>query len=100
SLSPLYPYTTLFRSAKAVGLVPLARFDLVLLRVEVLLGSMFHGHVLTELEAAVDAIAGGERRRENEADLERRAPAGLQVVVEDVRRVRKEIRPHVFLQLG
>jgi hypothetical protein len=42
---------------------------------------------------AVDAVAAGERRREDEADLERRATPELQELRVDVRRVREEVGP-------
>src|SRR2546426_3638354 len=60
--STLFPYTTLFRSI--AGRVPVARLQLVLLRVEVLLGALAHRHVLAQLVAAVDAV---ERRQDRKS---------------------------------
>ena len=56
-------------------LVPVARLDLVLLGVEVLLRAGPHRHVLAQLEAAVDAVARRQRRREDQPHLERRPAA-------------------------
>ena len=52
-----------------------------------------HGHVLERLVARVDPVARRERRREHEPALERGPPALLQGRVEDVRRVRPQVRP-------
>ena len=80
--------------------VPVADPDLVFLRIEILLGAWAHREVLAELVSAVDPVAGGKRRRQDQANFERRTPAMLQVFVQDVRRVREEVRPHVFADLG
>src|SRR5262245_14237503 len=45
--------------AKTVGLVPVARLDLIFLGIEILLGSLSYRHVFTEFEAAVDPVIGG-----------------------------------------
>ena len=67
--------TRAISSRRLSGLIPVARLDLVLLRVEILLRPWPHGHVLTQLEAAVDAVAGRQRRGENQPHLERRPSA-------------------------
>ena len=69
---------------------PLAH--LVLLGVEVLLAARAHGDVLARLVPGVDAVARRERRREDEPTLEGRAAALLQRGVEDVGRVRPQVR--------
>ena len=66
--------------------------DLVLLRVEVFLAAVCDGDVLEVLVAGVDPVRGRERRREHEPQLEGGPAALLQVLVEDVRRVREEVR--------
>ena len=60
------------RQADAVGLGlgPVARAQLVLLRVEVLLGARAYGDVLEQLEAGVDAPGRRQHRGEHGADLE------------------------------
>ena len=73
--------------------------DLVLLRVEVLLAARLHRDVLAELEAAVDAVAGAERRREHQADLECRQSAMLQELVQDVRRIGEQVRAEVLVHV-
>ena len=55
---------------------------------------------LAQLEAAVDAVAGAERRREQQPRLERRPPAVLQVGVQDVGRVGEQVRPEVLAHLA
>src|SRR5690606_22159771 len=71
------------------------------LGVQILLAAGLARRVLHELErGAVDAVARAERRRERRARHERRAPAGLQILVQDVRRVRPEVRPEVVARAG
>ena len=82
------------------GRVPVADADLVLLRVQVLLAARLDRHVLAELEAAVDAVERRQRRGEHEPHAERGPAARLQVLVQDVRRVREEVRPEVLRHLG
>ncbi len=53
-----------------------------------------------QLEAAVDAVARAERRREHEPRLERRPTAVLQVRVQDVGRVREQVRPEILAHVG
>jgi hypothetical protein len=50
---------------KTVRVIEVARLDLILLGVEVLLAPGLERHVLGELEPAVDAVAGAERRRQD-----------------------------------
>jgi hypothetical protein len=57
------------------GLVEVPHPDLVLLRVEVLLGARANRGVLAELVAAVDAVEWRQRPGEQEADAKRRAPS-------------------------
>ena len=52
-----------------------ARPDLVFLRVEILFAPRAHGHVLAQLEPAVDAVQRKERRREQQPRSKGRAPA-------------------------
>ena len=85
---------------KAPGLIEAADANLVFLGIQVLLAAFTHRHVLAQLEAAVDAVAGAQRRRQHEARLERRRSASLQVLVQDVGGVREEVRPHVLADLG
>ena len=59
-----------------------------------------HRHVLGQLEAAVDAVARAERRRQHQPHLERRASAVLQVLVQDVGRIGEQIRTHVLAHVG
>ena len=66
---------------------------LVLLGVEVLLAARPHRHVLAGLVARVDPVARRERRGEHEPGLERGPAALLEVLVQDVRRVRPHVRP-------
>ena len=74
--------------------VPLA--DLVLLGVEVLLGARSHRRVLAELERRpVDAPRRRQRRRQCGPAGEHRAAAGLQLLGEDVGRVRPGVGPEV-----
>src|SRR5262245_17012815 len=77
------------------GRVPVARLDLILLRVQVLLAARAHGHVLEQLVSAVDAVARQQRRREQETHAKRRAAAVHEILVENVRRVREEIAAEV-----
>ena len=72
---------------------------LVLLRVEVLLAARPHRDVLEVLVAGVHPVARRQRRGEHEPRLERRPPAALEVLVEDVGRVREEVRPEELRQL-
>ena len=77
------------------GPIPVPVPELVLLRVGVLLGAG-HRLRLAQLEAAVDAVARAERRRQQQPRLERRTAAVLQVGVQDVGRVREQVRPQVL----
>src|SRR5687768_1349765 len=61
---------------------------------------MAQWRVLTEFEAAVDAVCRCQGGGQNEPDLERRSPARLQVLVQDVGGIREEVRPHELLQVG
>src|SRR5688572_17131608 len=81
-------------------LVPVARLDLVFLRVEVFLRTGPYGHVLAQLESAVDAVARAERGGENQPRLERRSAAMLQELVQDVGCVGEQVRTEVFGYLG
>jgi len=67
---------------------------------QVLLAAGAERHILGELEAAVDAVERRQRRGEHQPHEERGAPALLQILVEDVRRVREEVAAEVFCQLG
>src|SRR5439155_19789439 len=51
---------------------------------------------LAQLEPAVNAVARAERRRKNQTRLERGTAAVLQIGVQDVRRVREQVRPQVL----
>src|SRR5215211_8760407 len=74
------------------GLVPVAHFDLVFLRVQVLLLAR-NGLMLQELEAVADPVIGGKRRGQRDARLEDPGLARLQVDGIDIRRVDEEIGP-------
>ena len=67
--------------------------DLILLGIEIFLLSG-NGRRLADLEAVVDAIVAGERRRQHEAGSETRPAAMLEEVRIDVRRVGEEVWPH------
>ena len=84
--------------ADVAGPVVVPGLDLVLLGVEVLLPAGDR-RALAQLEPVVDAVDRRQRRRQHEARLKARAPAGLQVDRVDVRRVGEEVRPHVLLGL-
>src|SRR5215467_5306341 len=79
----------------AVGVLPVPRPVLVLLRVQVLLAARQQGDVLAQLVARVEAPGRRQHRGEHRADPERRRPAVLQVRGEDVLGVDEEVRPHV-----
>src|SRR6185436_18980899 len=83
----LDPYCIQFPDQRSEAVRPLAvpALDLVLLGVEVFLAAGLARLVLHQLVGrAVDAVARGERRGEHGADDECRAPALLQVLVQDV----------------
>ena len=82
--------------AEMTWLVPVARLDLVLLRIQVLLGTWPDSDVLTQLEAAVDPVVGGERGRQNQPDLERWPATVLQILVKDVGGIREEVRTQIL----
>ena len=85
---------------RRLGAGPVARAELVLLAVEVLLAARADGDVLEQLEARVDAPGGAHHRGEHRADLEHRRAAELQRLVQDVRGVHEEVRPHVVRVRG
>src|SRR5439155_26383957 len=66
-----------------------------LLGVRVFLRARYRA-ILTELEAAVDPVARAERCREEQARLERRPPALLEIRVKNVGRIREQVRPQVL----
>ena len=67
--------------------------DLILLRVEVLLAALFQWLALLEFEGGpVDPVAGPERGCKHEPLHERRPPARLKLLGQDVRRVRPQVR--------
>src|SRR4029453_7950376 len=75
--------------------------ELVLLGVEVLLTPGLARLPLGELEGrAVDPVARGQRRRENEPRDEGGSTAVLEVLGEDVRRVRPDVRPEELALLA
>ena len=70
--------------------------DLVLLRVEVLLGAG-HGAVLAQLEAAVDARRAARASRPAPARIRKAGgPAALEDLGQDVRRVGEEVAADVL----
>ena len=81
---------------EVAGCAEIARPKLVLLRIHVLLAPRLHGHILAELEAAVDPVQREQCRREQQPHAERFAAAVLQVLVQDVRRVREQVPAHVL----
>ena len=76
--------------------------DLVLLGVEVLLAAGLARHVLEQLEGrAVDAVVRRQRRREHAAArMNAGAAAVLQVLVQDVGRIRPDVRAGSTRALG
>ena len=82
-------------AALALGRLPVAGPQLVLLRVQVLLAARAHRGVLAQLVAGVDAPGGREGRGEHGAHLEGGAAAVLEVGVQDVGGVHEEVGPHV-----
>ena len=76
------------------GAAPVPYFDLVFLRVEVLLFA-FDGSVLAELETTVDAVARRQRGGKNESRLEGGAAAVLEDRRQNIRGVHEEVRPEV-----
>jgi len=83
--------------AQAVGAPEVPALHLVLLRVEVLLASGLAGRVLEELvRRPVDAVVRGERRGEHRPYDERRPPARLQRLVQDVGRVGPHVGPEIL----
>ena len=75
--------------------------DLVLLRVQVLFPARSQRTVFAQLEGRpVDAIAGTQGGRQDEARDEGRAPAELQVLRQDIRRVGPEVRAEELAHLG
>src|ERR1700722_14012951 len=75
--------------------LPVPRAELVLLRVEAFLTSRPDGGALTQLVPGVDAPRRRQNRGQHGTDLERRGPAMLQILMQDVWRVGEEVRPHV-----
>ena len=71
------------------------RFTSYFSEFEVLLAPLTDRYVLQCLVAGVDPVARRQRRRQHEPRLEGRAAALLQVLVQDVRRVRPHVRPVV-----
>src|SRR5690606_32713685 len=83
------------REASWIPTMPAAH--LILFRIEVLLAAGLARAVLEQLERGpIDAEARGERWGEHEPAHEGRAPAVLQVLVQDSRRVRPEVRPEIL----
>ena len=79
--------------SERVGPLQVPAADLVLLRVQVLLAAGLARDVLEQLERrAVDPVRRAQRRRHDVARLEHRPAAGLERLVEDVRRVRPDVR--------
>ena len=85
--------------ADVAGCVPVARLDLVLLGVQVLLRAR-DGGVLAELVAAVDPVDGREGRRQHEPHPERGRPRLLEDRRQDVGRVREEVPAEVLRHLA
>ena len=81
---------------QTVTAIEIARFDLILLRVEILFAPWFDRHVLGELESAVDAVARAERGGQNQTHLKRWTTTVLQVLMQDIRRIREQIGAEVF----
>ena len=92
------------RATLGLGGGPVARPELELLGVEVLLAARPHGDVLVQLEAGVDAPGRRQGRRQRGPDPERRRAAVLQVRVQDVGGVDEEVGPQevrgLLRQLG
>ena len=82
-----------------VRVLPIPVTILVLLRVQIFLAAG-HRPALAQFESAVDAVGRAERRRQDQADPERRRTALLQIGVQDVRRVGEEIRAEELRHLG
>ncbi|MCO5595375.1 hypothetical protein L7F22_049417 [Adiantum nelumboides] len=80
--------------------VEVARAQLVLLRVQVLLAARLDRGALVELEAGVDAPGGRHRRGQRRPDREHSRAAGLQRLVEDVRGVGEHVRTALVGVLG
>ena len=75
--------------------------DLVLLRVEVFFSARRQRRVLAELEyRAVDAVRRPERGEQHEPRDERRTPAELKILGEDILRVRPQVRAAELAHLG
>src|SRR5262245_9269483 len=85
---------------EAPGGVQVPMANLVLLRVPVILRAR-ERVADAELEGrTVDPVAAHQRGGEDQPDLERRAAARLEVLVQDVGRVREEVRSHVLADRG
>src|SRR5579859_4435455 len=80
------------RPTLRLGGGPVPRPQLVLLRVQVLLAARSYRLVLAELVPGVDPPGRAERGGEDRSDLEARTSRVLKVLVQDVRRVDKQIR--------
>ena len=78
----------------------IARTQLVLLGVQVLLAAFAHRPVLEQLVAGVHAPGRAHRGRQHRADREHARAAVLQALVQDVGRVDEQIRPGVVGVLG
>ena len=84
-----------------VRVVEVPRAELVLLRVEVLLGARPDGAVFEQLEGrTVDAPVGRQRGGQDRAAHEHRSAAVLELVGEDVGRVGPGVRPVVIDRAG
>ncbi len=82
---------------KAVGAREVPLPELVFLAVEILFGAGLARRAFEELERrAVDPVVGRQRRGKHEPRHERRAPAVLQILGQDVRRVRPAIGAEVI----
>src|SRR5919197_118833 len=82
---------------QALGPLTVPALDLVLLGVEVLLTAWLARRILHQLERGpIHAVVRRERRGEHQPRDERRSPAVLQILVQDVRRIRPDVRPEIF----
>ena len=84
----------------AVGVLPVAGAELVLLGIQILLAALARRYVLNQLVTAVHPPRRAGDRRQHGAQAERRGPAVLQNRVQDVRRVDPEVGPEEIDQLG
>ena len=84
--------------AQALGAIEVPRPDLILLRVEILFAAGFARRILEELECRpVDPVIRAQRRGEQEPRTERGSAVVLQVLRQDVGRVRPHVGPEIVL---